>query len=92
MGDETRHGNESLGDPLHRWAPDATYRIGSYEGSVHHAAASGHEQWQTSSYTEMVEIAPNRILLVYDRSAKPKPENNGDLSRIFVVPIEVDRD
>lgn len=75
-----------------RWAPDATYRIGSYEGSVHYAGGTGREQWQTSSYTEMVEIAPNRILLVYDRSAKPKPENNGDLSRIFVLPIEVDRD
>ena len=75
-----------------RWAPDATYRINSYEGGVHHAASSGHEQWQTSSYTEMVEVSPNRVLLVYDRSAKPKPENNGDLSRIFVVPIDVNRD
>ena len=75
-----------------RWAQDATYRIGSYEGGVHHAAATGNEQWQTSSYTEMVETAPNRILLVYDRSAKPKPENNRDLSRIFVLPIEVERD
>ena len=75
-----------------RWAPDATYRIGSYQGGVHHAAATGDEQWQTSSYTELIEVAPNRLLLVYDRSAKPEPENEADLTRIFVLPLEIIRD
>jgi len=64
-----------------RWAPDATYRIAEYEPG----------RWQTSAYTEMVEVAPNHQLLVYDRGAKPKPSGPGDLTRIFVLPIEIRR-
>ena len=64
-----------------RWAPDATYRIAEYEPG----------RWQTSAYTEMVEVAPNHLLLVYDRGAKPKPSGPGDLTRIFVLPIEIQR-
>ena len=60
--------------------PDSTYRIGSW----------GTGKTQTSAYTEMVEVSPNRLLLVYDRGAKPKPAHTSDLSRIFVLPVEVE--
>lgn len=72
-----------------RWAPDKTYRINSFQDADH---PGGPPLWQTSSYTEIIEIAPNRLLMVYDRSAKPQPENQADLTRIFVVPIEIIRD
>lgn len=72
-----------------RWAPDKTYRINAFQDSDRPASPP---LWQTSSYTEILEIAPNRLLLVYDRSAKPKPENNADLTRIFVLPIEIVRE
>lgn len=72
-----------------RWAPDKTYRINSFKDVDR---PDGLPLWQTSSYTEIIEIAPNRLLMVYDRSAKPHPENDGDLTRIFVVPIEIIRD
>jgi hypothetical protein len=65
-----------------RWAPDSSYRIGSY----------GEDRSQTTSYTELVEVAPNRLLLVYDRGAKPAPVDENDLTRIFVLPIEVERE
>ncbi len=64
------------------WAPDATYRVGSW----------GEGRTQTSAYTEMVEVAANRLLLVYDRGAKPSPSHPHDLTRIFVLPIEVRSD
>ncbi len=71
------------------WAPDATYRIGSY---AYDASTPGREgRTQTSAYTEMVEVSPNRLLLVYDRGAKPQPAHEGDFTRIFVLPIEVQR-
>lgn len=66
-------------DHHNAWAPDATYAISSY----------GEGRWQTSSYTEIVEVSPNRLFLVYDRGAKPVPAHPGDLTRIFVLPIEV---
>jgi hypothetical protein len=72
-----------------RWAQDKTYRINSFDDPYN---PGGEPVWQTSSYTEIIEIAPNRLLMVYDRSAKPKPENNADLTRIFVVPIEIIRE
>lgn len=71
-----------------RWAPDPTYRINSFKDAER---PDGPPLWQTSSYTEIIEVAPNRLLMVYDRSAKPRPENQADLTRIFVVPIEVIR-
>lgn len=68
-------------DYHNRQVPDSTYRIGSW----------GNGKTQTSAYTEMVEVSPNRLLLVYDRGAKPKPAHTSDLSRIFVLPVEVER-
>ncbi len=73
------------------WAPDASYRIGQYTDPAYPQVAPG-ELWQTSSYTELVEVAPNRLILVYDRSPKPKPSSPSDLTRIFALPIEVVRE
>ena len=70
-----------------RWAPDATYRI-SQRGQ---RGGRG----QTTSYTEIVEISANRLLLVYDRAPfgwDPTPVDSGERSRVFVLPIEVQRD
>jgi hypothetical protein len=61
------------------WAPDATYRI---------------MPTQTTAYTELIEVAPNHLLLAYDRAPfgwKPTPANSGERNRIFLLPIEVER-
>ncbi len=62
------------------WAPDPTYRIEPRPGYP-----------ASSCYTEMVETAPNKVLLVYDRGVRPRPQNDRDLTRVFVMPIEVSR-
>ena len=70
-----------------RWAPDASYRI-SQQGQ---RGGRG----QTTSYTEIVEVSANRLLLVYDRAPygwNPTPVDSREWSRIFVLPIEVQRD
>lgn len=49
---------------------------------------------QTTAYTELVEISPNRLLLVYDRIPfgwKGVPIDSDERSRIYVLPIEVQR-
>ena len=48
-------------------------------------------RWQTSSYTRMVEVAPNRLLLIYDRDPERPPADANDLSRVYVLPIELTR-
>ncbi len=73
------------------WAPDASHRIGQYQDPEVPTIAPG-ELWQTSSYTELVEVSPNQFILVYDRSPKPKPADSSDLTRIFALPIEVVRE
>ena len=48
--------------------------------------------WPTTScYTAMVETGPNRILLAYDRDPEREPLDDKDLSRVFVLPIEIER-
>ncbi len=74
-----------------RWAPDATYRIQLAETMDE----KRHTTDQTSAYTELVEVTPNRLLLVYDRIAfgwQAVPPESSERSRIFVMPIEVERD
>jgi hypothetical protein len=47
---------------------------------------------QTTAYTELVETAPGRLLLTYDRSPfgwAPVPMNSYERGRIFVLPIEI---
>lgn len=52
---------------------------------------SENTRWQTSSYTGLVQVAPNRLLLVYDRDPERAPAGPDDLSRVFVLPIKVQR-
>jgi hypothetical protein len=47
--------------------------------------------WQTTGYTGLVEVAPNRMLLLYDRDPEQAPANQQDLSCVFVMPIEIIR-
>ena len=49
---------------------------------------------QTTSYTAIVEVSPNRIYLVYDRTPygwKAVPAESGERSRIFLLEAEVQR-
>lgn len=52
---------------------------------------SENKRWQTSSYTGLVQVAPNHLLLVYDRDPEGAPAGPDDLSRVFVMPIVVQR-
>lgn len=67
-----------------RWAPDNTYRIEPFQDA-------GGTSFQTCSYTAIVEVAPNRLLIVYDRDTERAPSSLSDLSRLFVMPVEIER-
>jgi hypothetical protein len=67
-----------------RWAPDPTYQIQERRDTP--------GTLQSSSYTGLVEVSPNRMVLVYDRGAKPSPASADDRTRIFAMPIEVQRE
>lgn len=64
------------------WASDDSYRISLRDNKDH---------WQTTSYTGLIQVAPNRLLLLYDRDPEHAPAGPNDMSRIFVMPIEVQR-
>jgi hypothetical protein len=49
------------------------------------------KMWQTSSYTGLVELTKNHLLLAYDRDAEGAPKSADDLGRVFVMPIEIER-
>jgi len=72
-----------------RWAPDPSYRIGHFP--IHLPYTSDAQMWESTAYTAMVEVAPNQILLIYDRDPERAPANGKDFSRLFVLPIEVER-
>ncbi|MBI2190669.1 MAG: exo-alpha-sialidase [Planctomycetes bacterium] len=49
---------------------------------------------QTTAYTMMVEVSPNHLLLEYDRIPfgwRPVPTDSTERSRLYVLPIEVER-
>ena len=49
-------------------------------------------RFHTTSYTCLLEYAPNKLLMIYDRIPcrwEPVPENSPDQNRIFVLPIEI---
>jgi len=53
-----------------------------------------HAKDQTTAYTELVEIAPNKLLLVYDRTPfgwNPVPIDSDERGRIYVMPIDIAR-
>ena len=80
--DIVAHHNRSVSDP--------SERIGSFEIKPN-PWLSETAAWQTSSYTGLVEVAPNELLLIYDRDPERAPANPQDLSRVYVLPIELER-
>jgi hypothetical protein len=45
--------------------------------------------WNSTAYTGLIQVAPNKLLLLYDRDPEGAPSNPQDLTRLFVMPIEV---
>ena len=51
-------------------------------------------QSQTTSYTQIVPLAADRLLYIYDRTPfgwKPVPKDSEERSRIYALPIKVER-
>lgn len=69
--------NRFYNDPPHRLAPLD--------------AAHPEKAWQTTSYTGLVAVGNNRLLLAYDRDPEKAPSGPEDLSRVLVMAIEVNR-
>lgn len=49
---------------------------------------------QTTAYTELLQVSPNRLLYIYDRCPlgwNPVPLDSSERNMIFVMPIEVQR-
>ncbi|MSP14404.1 MAG: exo-alpha-sialidase [Chloroflexi bacterium] len=67
--------------------------------SMHHirpgkSGRDAEDPYQTTAYTEMVEVAPNRLLLVYDRIPfgwSPVPIDSDERSRIYALTIDIER-
>ena len=70
------------------WETDPYCRIISFPNTLVRLLR-GNTMWQTSSYTGVVEVAPNKLLVCYDRCPEIAPSGPRDLSRIYVMPIEI---
>lgn len=73
------------------WAPGASHTIVPETSGIREER---HARDQTTAYTEIVEIAPNRLLLTYDRTPfgwQPVPIESEERSRVYVLPIEIER-
>ncbi len=75
-------------DNLTATEPDE--RIGTFEITPNDYLSET-TKWQTSSYTGLVEVAPNRLVLLYDRDPERIPRDSNDLSHVFAMPIEIER-
>ena len=54
----------------------------------------GEVQAQTIAYTDILEVAPNRLWLTYDRTPfgwGPVPIDSEERSRIYILPIDIER-
>lgn len=71
-----------------RCMSDPSEQIGTFEITPNQYLSET-TKWQTSSYTGLVEVAPHRLLLLYDRDPERIPRGPDDLSRVFVLPVEV---
>lgn len=73
------------------WAPGPEYQITpERSGNQQQRHASD----QTTAYTELVEVEPNRLLMAYDRTPfgwNPVARDSDELSRVFVLPMRVER-
>jgi len=49
---------------------------------------------QTTAYTDILQVAPNRLWLTYDRTPfgwKPVPIDSEERSRIYILPVDIER-
>ena len=47
---------------------------------------------RSTAYTEIIEVAPNRLLLIYDRTAsgwEATSPDSDERNRIFILPVEI---
>ena len=73
-----------------RCVTDPSARISAFDANPS-PYLTENTRWQTSAYTGLVEVAPNRLLLIYDRDPERAPADPKDLSRVYVLPIEIGR-
>ncbi|HKG26617.1 MAG TPA: hypothetical protein VKB09_13275, partial [Thermomicrobiales bacterium] len=74
----------------HNATMDEPHQIRKGRGGSHATQA-----YQTTSYTEFVEVAPGRILLTYDRVPfgwNPVPLDSEERNRVYVIDVEVERE
>jgi hypothetical protein len=79
--DVLEHHNAMM-DPPHRIRPGTSY-------------LSADDAFQTTAYATMVETAPGKILLAYDRTPfgwNPVPVDSDERSRVYLLPIDVERE
>ncbi len=77
--DLLEHHNATMGDP---------HQIRKGRGGSHATQA-----YQTTSYTECVEVAPGRLLLTYDRVPfgwNPVPLDSEERNRVYVIDVEIE--
>jgi hypothetical protein len=103
--DIVAHHNTWAPDPSYRissrpWSDSTSFDQNPlYPAPSNPGPSAGQEsvlRLETTSYTKLVEVAPNRLLLIYDRDAVVRPPDRPpaslqDVSRVFVLPIEVER-
>jgi hypothetical protein len=80
------HHNAALGPEHHIRAGQGYSGAGKYDPSLGD---------QSTAYIDMLEVAPNRLLLVYDRTPfgwDPTPADSGERNVIYVLPVEVDKE
>ena len=81
--DVVEHHNATLSQPEHSIVPSQSADPWERHGTD-----------QTSGYTSMVEISPNRFLLTYDRTPFgwiPVGEDSPERGRIYVIAVDVER-
>jgi len=66
------------------WAPEAALKIGSF-------MRANQKRYETTSYTGLAETSPNHLVMVYDRDPERPPTGPKDLSHVYVLPIEIER-
>ncbi len=71
------------------WSSDPSYRIIDFPFSKPYT--SDKIMSQTTAYTAIVQVAPNKLLVMYDRDPEQAPAGPADLSRVFVLPVEIER-
>ena len=75
---------------VERYAIEALPRDAIVDGNINNLEAVT-ESVQTTAYTAMVEVAPNRVLLAYDRLPRGwNPIPKGEKGQIFLLEFEYD--